>query len=240
MVREISREEKRINIFGLEGKSLYIKYIDFFILIREENKRRRSDETRSDHAHKMLERAFYTPKTTDYRGIYDKETQVRGVDAVFTYGGHEYNCDEKAAVNYVAKNLQTFSLELSFIDRANNKTAGWFLKDDSMTDSFIFVWFDKDTYEMALVEKKRINEYLELLGWNRDKLRRKAELIREGKDGKFGNIKKNGCKFSFSDYDWMPERPINVLVPRDKLIEMAVFTEKLPYEEKDKIIFGLS
>ena len=188
----------------------------------------------------MLERVFYIPKTTDYRGIYDKETQVRGVDAIFTYMGHEYNCDEKAAVNYVAKNLQTFSLELSFIDRANNKTDGWFLKDDSMTDSYIFVWFDKDSYEMVLVEKKRIKEYLESLGWNKDKLHRKSELIREGKDENFGNIKKNGCKFSFSNYDWMPERPINVLVPREKLVKMAVFSKKFKYEKEDKIIFGLS
>ena len=208
--------------------------------IREENKRRRSDETRSDHAHEMLERVFYCPKTTDYHGIYDKETQVKGVDSIFTYNDKEYYCDEKAAVNYVAKGLQTFSLELSFIDRANKIVTGWFLKEDNATDSYIFMWFDKDTYEMALVEKQRIIEYLESLGWNGDKLRRKAELIREGKDGNFGSIKKNGCKFSFSDYDWMPERPINVLVPRDKLIEMAVFTEKLPYEEKDKIILGLS
>ena len=209
-------------------------------MVREETKRRRSDETRSDHAHKMLERVFYIPKTTSYHGIHDKETQVRGVDTIFTYNGRECNCDEKAAVNYVAKSLQTFSLELSFIDRTNKQVAGWFLKDDSLTDSYIFVWFDKDSYEMALVEKKRINEYLESLGWNKDKLHRKSELIREGKDENFGNIKKNGCKFSFSNYDWMPERPINVLVPRDKLLEMALFTKKAPYEKEDKIIFGLS
>lgn len=207
--------------------------------IREENKRRRSDETRSDHAHKMLERSFYGPETTDCHGIQDKETQVRGVDTIFTYNGREYNCDEKAAVNYVAKNLQTFSLELSFIDRTNKKVSGWFLKEDSLTDSYIFMWFDKDSYEMALVEKERINEYLESIGWNKDKLRRKSELIREGKDENFGNIKKNGCKFSFSNYDWMPERPINVLVPREKLVKMAVYTKKFPYGEEDKKVFGL-
>lgn len=188
----------------------------------------------------MLERSFYGPETTGYHGIHDKETQVRGVDAIFTYKGCEYNCDEKAAVNYVARGLQTFSLELSFIGRANKKVVGWFLKDDSLTDSYIFVWFDKDSYEMALVEKKRINEYLESLGWDKNKLHIKDKLIREGRDRNFGNIKEKGCKFSFSNYDWMPEKPINVLVPRDKLIEMAEYTKRWPYEEKDKIIFGLN
>ena len=207
--------------------------------IREENKRRRSDETRSDHAHEMLERVFYGPKTTDYHGIYDKETQVKGVDSIFTYNGQEYHCDEKAAVNYVAKGLQTFSLELSFIDRANKTVTGWLLKEDNATDSYIFMWFDKDDYEIALVEKPKIISYLSSLGWNKDKLLKKASLIREGNGGYLGDIRKNGCRFFFSNYDWMPERPINVLVPREKLVKMAVFAKKFKYEKEDKIIFGL-
>ena len=209
------------------------------MVLRKENKRRHSDETRSDHAHKMLERVFYGPETVGYHGVYDKETQVKGVDSIFSYNGKEYYCDEKAAVNYVAKGLHTFSLELTFTDRANKTVTGWLLKEDNTTDSYIFMWFDEYDYEIALVEKSKIIEYLNSLGWDKDKLLKKADLIRKGDGGYLGNIMKNGCRFSFSNYDWMPEKPINVLVPREKLVNMAVFYKKFKYEEEDKIIFGL-
>lgn len=204
---------------------------------REENKRRGQDEKRSDQAHKMIERVFYGPETADYKDITDKETQVKGVDSVFTYNGVEYDCDEKAAVNYVGKNLQTFSMELTFIDRANKLVDGWFVKEGSKTDSYLFMWLDADTYEIALVRKKDIENYLERLGWDIDKLYRKAEKIRYEDDRKFGFLNENGCKFSFSD--WLPEEPINVLVPRKELTRMAVYTNKFPYEEEDKKVFEI-
>ena len=62
-------------------------------LKREENQRRLQDEKRSNQAHKMFERVFYGPETVDYKDITDKETQVKGVDAIFTYNGQTYHCD---------------------------------------------------------------------------------------------------------------------------------------------------
>lgn len=204
--------------------------------MREENKRRKSDETRSDQAHKMFERVFYGPETTDYKDIKDKETQVKGVDSIFTYNGRTYHCDEKAAVNWVGKHLKSFSMELTFIDRADKLADGWFVKESSKTDSYLFMWLD-DVYEIALVMKQDIENYLERLGWNTDKLCKKAEKIRYGNDRKFGDLYENKCKFSFS-YK-IPEEPVNVLVPRKELVRMAVYTKKFPYEEEDKKVFGL-
>lgn len=184
----------------------------------------------------MFERVFYKPETVDYKDITDKETQVKGVDAIFTYNGQTYHCDEKAAVNWIGKHLPTFSMELTFIDRANKLADGWFVKEGSKTDSYLFMWLD-DVYEIALVRKRDIENYLERLGWDIDKLYRKAEKIRYEDDRKFGFLNENGCKFSFSDY--MPEEPVNVLVPRKELVRMAVYTNKFPYEEEDKKVFGI-
>ena len=203
---------------------------------REENKRRGQDEIRSDQAHKMFERSFYGPQTTEYKGIDDKETQVRGVDSIFTYNGQKYHCDEKAAVNYVGKHLPTFSMELTFIDRANKLADGWFVKENSKTDAYLFMWLDEN-YEIALVRKEDIENYLERCGWDIDKLYRKAEKIRYEDDRQFGFLNENGCKFTFSD--WMPEEPVNVLVPRKELVRMAIYTNKFPYEDEDKKVFGI-
>lgn len=205
---------------------------------RKENKGRGQDEKKSDHAHKMLERVFYVPETTGYKGIDDKETQVKGVDSIFTYNGKTYHCDEKAPVRWVQKNLRTFSMELSFIDRSNKLADGWFIKDGVETDSYLLMWFDDD-YEVALVNKSDIRDYLERLGWDVDKLSRKAEKIRYEGDTNFGRINEDRCKFSYSNYDWMPEKPINVLVPRDELVKMAVYAKKFQYEEEDKKILGV-
>lgn len=205
---------------------------------RKENERRGQDERKSDHAHKMLERVFYLPETTDYKGVDDTETQVKGVDSIFTYNGKTYYCDEKAPVNWVQKNLNTFCMELSFIDRSNTLVDGWFIKEGSETDSYLCMWFDDD-FEIALVNKADVRSYLEKLGWNVDKLLRKAHKIRYENDRKFGFVNENGCKFSYSNYDWMPEKPINVLVPRSELVKMAVYTNRFQYEEEDKKVLGV-
>lgn len=205
---------------------------------REENARRGQDEARSNQAHKMFERSFYDVKTSGYKGIEDKETQVKGVDAIFTYDGEEYLCDEKAAVNYAGKNLQTFSLELGFIDRGNNWKSGWFVNDGNLTNSYLFAWFDNDTFEIALVRKQDIEKYLDNIGWHKGNLVRKEQLMREGKNTATGNIWTNGCKFSFSER--LPEKPINILVPRSELVRISVFTGRFQYDEMDKEILGIN
>ena len=61
--------------------------------------------------------------------------------------------------------------------------------------------------------------YLESLGWDVDKLLIKDERIRDGIDDNLGDIKKNGCKFSYSER--LFEKPINILLPKQAYIKIA-------------------
>ena len=104
---------------------------------------------------------------------------------------------------------------------------GWFVNDKCENDSYLFIWIDDhgdgEKVEAALVRKKSLMNYIESIGWTKEKMKEKSQQIRE-QDGigiNFGNLKKNGCKFSFSKK--LVEKPINILLPRETLINLADF-----------------
>ena len=67
--------------------------------------------------------------------------------------------------------------------------------------------------------KEKLYTYLETLGWTVDKLRIKNKQIREQKNINMGDIRKYGCKFSYSEQ--LKEKPINILLPKKTYIELA-------------------
>lgn len=211
---------------------------------REENAGRSQDEKRSKAVSRFLDETFYKEKTTDFERVEDTDRQVRGLDVIFTMDGKEYKADEKAAVNW--ENIQTFSLELTFINRNNEIQEGWFLSDTQENNSYVFVWIDSNdlvdykSLTLAVVKKKKLKEYVDSLGWTKEKLLRKAKLVRENKNENLGSIKYRGCEFRLSDKrkdgnGKMSEKPVNIMLSRYKYLELAdtIWSSKLPKE-----IFG--
>jgi hypothetical protein len=78
---------------------------------------------------------------------------------------------------------------------------------------------------VALVKKERIIDYLTTLGWTLDKLERKIHQIREQTNVNMGNIKQYGCKFVYSQQ--LIEKPINILLPKQKYIELADIQQRI-------------
>lgn len=162
--------------------------------------------------------------------VTDRERQVKGLDVILKRDGKVYNIDEKAAIRYT-NGLNTFALELSFLNRKGNRVDGWLIDEKKANDYFVFVWINKiegelienvDSFkevEVALVSKEKIMIYLESLGWDVDKLLIKDERIRDGIDDNLGDIRKNGCKFSYSER--LFEKPINILLPKQAYIKIA-------------------
>ena len=190
--------------------------------MRDKSVLRVDDERMSEKMSAALDKVYYK-QYPDFERVFDKFRQVKGIDVIFTRNGNKYMCDEKASVRW--RNLKTFSFELSFIDRRGEVVDGWFISNRCTNNSYLLIWIDKEgeneTIEVALVKKDNILSYLENLGWTKEKLIDKDIQIRknDGEGINFGNIKRNGCKFSFSKK--LPEKPINVLVPRDVLINLA-------------------
>ena len=197
------------------------------------NKIRKEDEKCTDIVSKFLEKHFYN-KVRDYQRIDDKEQQLKGVDVIFILNDKQYICDEKAAIRYVNKNLQTFAFELSFLGKSDRLIDGWLISNTKINNSFLCIWIDKAEYdliediddiqeiEIALIDKQKLIDYLRTLGWTVEKLHIKADRMRNNDKEPTGNVEVNGCKFVCSKK--LSEKPVNVLVSRNKLKELADYT----------------
>ena len=148
--------------------------------------------------------------------------------------------DEKVASRYANTNLDTFSLELSFLGKNGKKRCGWLLDDTKKTEYYLFGWIleadipymeDKKRYntnminmsnikrlQWALVKRSNIVKFLESKGWTLEKLAKQDEQIRNQ-----GYIKTkefiDGISFRYSNA--YIEKPINVLLKRDTYLEIS-------------------
>lgn len=142
---------------------------------------RDGDERGEKIVSEFLDKHFYI-ECEDFHRVVDKVQQIKGVDTTFVKNGFQYVCDEKAALKYVNKNLQTFSMELSFFNAADNISIGWLLDSNKINNSFLFCWIDSAIndvlsssddivmMEVALVRRNKIIDYLSDIGWTLDKL----------------------------------------------------------------------
>lgn len=195
---------------------------------------RKDDERCADIVSQFLDVNFYKKYTKYFDRITDKERQVKGIDTTFMIDDKTYICDEKAAIRYINKGLNTFSLELSFIGRYDDLRDGWLIDEKHINNSFLFVWIDKaktdmlesvsdvQQLEIALVDRRKILKYLESIGWSKEKMISKSQKMRENDDEYGGNLRKHGCKFVCSKH--LVEQPVNVLMSRDKLKEISDLT----------------
>ena len=190
---------------------------------------------------KFLDEHFYREIGFSWKErILDKERQVKGLDVILKRDGITYNIDEKAAIRYT-NGLKTFALELSFLNRKGNRVDGWLIDEKKVNDYFVFVWINKiegehivniNTFkdiDVALVSKEKIMLHLESLGWDIDKLLIKDERIRDGFDRNLGDIKKNGCKFSYSEH--LFEKPINILLPKETYFKIADIHKRIIHDK---------
>lgn len=203
--------------------------------MRGASKLRNYDVSASNIVYEYLEDVLYSKEVTNFIRNEDFKTQIKGVDVTFDRGGHHYIADEKASVQWANKRkLRTYSFELSFLDKKNWVHDGWLISDDEINNSFVLVWCDRfkadrltskdeiEEIEVAIVKRRTLVDHIESLGWDRDKLIRKMELIRSNPDYEYmGNINKDGCKFSYSQQ--LVEKPINILLPRQKILELSDF-----------------
>lgn len=171
------------------------------------------------------------------------EEQISGSDVLLTSKNGKLNrsvVDEKVASRYANCNLNTFSLELSFIGKNGQKRCGWLIDESKKTEYYLFGWiikanipfneernrFDTDSInkdnieelEWALVSKKKIISFLEKKGWTLEKLAKQDERIRENKGVKTKEFI-DGVSFRYSDA--YIEKPINIILKKEDYIKMS-------------------
>jgi len=171
------------------------------------------------------------------------DEQISGSDLLLSTKDGKLNrsiIDEKVASRFANKNLETFSLELSFISKNGQKRCGWLLDNTKRTEYYLFGWIleadipyfeDKKRFdtnaitknnikklEWALVKRSDIVKLLEKKGWTLEKLAKQDEKIREQ-----GGVKTkdfiDGISFRYSDA--YIEKPINVLLKKETYINIS-------------------
>lgn len=211
-----------------------------------------------------LDKHFYPEFCTTWnRNESDLQAQYRGEDiTVTTNTGVKYVIDEKAATQYVGKNLQTFIQELSNINKAGNLQVGTYLNSNNTNDSYVYVWIDEGVTDdsgyhllkredgadvitdmtVILITKKDLKNYVATLGWDDRKLWDKQRAIREAyakygweyyKYENTGDLDTNGCRFHLGYKFW--ECSCNLLLPRKELIKHAT----VAYRIKNQKIINL-
>lgn len=192
--------------------------------MREASILREQDEKISNEVSEFLDSTFYADETSNFVRCDEVELQVQGIDTIFRFDGYrpQCKCDEKTTAQY--RNIQTFTLELSFINKNGNVMSGWLLDPHHINNTFLFVWLDDDKVEVALVEKAAILEHLESIGWTRERLIEKEKRIRNNDNEYLGNLDRDGCRFCYSKH--LVEQPINVMLKRKTYKDIALFTKQ--------------
>ena len=200
------------------------------------------DLRRTNILNDFLDHEFYGKHNFPYTRVYDKETQVQGVDIKFSVGDKTYICDEKSATSYMGKELNTFCLELFQKTKSYNSVGmdGWFLSDKNINDSYLFVWVDelytneniksyKDIKkaEVCLVRKERLLKYLSNYGFNKDYLKTLSrDMFAKGTEEVYigkGTVSTKGLKVKQNLN--MSENPINLLLSRNVYRRLADINE---------------
>lgn len=209
----------------------------------EYNERKNADKQKEEIVRLFLEKNLYH-RFPDYKHNENAETQKLGVDCEFTGRKFHYIADEKAATrkNYInagskydgetseRRKLETFCLELSMRAKHNGKWErhyGWWLNDKVINNSLVLVWIDKTKSgdiesvedileaEVVVVRKEKINDYLESLGWTKEKLKEQVSEIIDNFDKWNGTKTIDGLKFNVASWLKGAEAPINILLTRE-------------------------
>lgn len=193
-----------------------------------------------------LDEHLYSDHTvfTQYRRTDSLSEQLKGSDIVLTTSDGVLNdaiTDEKVAISRANTNLNTFSLELSFLDKNNRLEQGWFLDSHKQTTHYLFGWilnadipFNPSTakyayhkitrdnihqLQYAIVKRSDVMDFLKSKGWTSDKIRRQDDAIR--KRGYIINPHTFIDEVSFAFSPQLQEQPINILLRKQTYMRLA-------------------
>ena len=161
-----------------------------------------------------------------------REEQLKGSDIIISVpsqGIKDAIVDEKAITHYMIRQLPTFALELSFLSQSGNVVEGWLTDTEKVTEYYLMMcplatkpWTieiqDIKSIEYMLVKRSDILQWLASQGYTLDKLKEKANVIRETITENGAIDKVNGKDFWFFLTTKLAECPINVVI-RKKVYE---------------------
>ena len=211
-----------------------------------EGSKRKEDMRAEQELAFFLDKYFYRrleENTTDLHCIrhHEEKAQKAGIDvAIHSPDATTMYIDEKVSIYYRNGMIPTFAFEINSIQRKLGKRIpGWLVNDNLKTTHYLLVWAnvkcDNKTLKMKevkditeneftivealLVSKKKILEYLEGKGFSTDKILEEAEAILEKETPGNKHVGQRNFHFCYSPH--LAEKPINIVIYRRKLLELA-------------------
>lgn len=195
------------------------------------------DERTANEFAAFLDEYFYAKQTYfSSKRIADACEQKKGIDILLD----NYKVDEKTALYYANSGLSTFAFEISYLSSYDGAVKnGWFIDSSFETELYFLFWVktvdgvnprrvQKDVVsnwrkndfaeaEGYLIGKDTIKEFLSKNGYSTMALLRKsAEIRTNGITGRYED-------FYLSGSNNYCEAPINILIPKKILFELAEF-----------------
>jgi hypothetical protein len=194
---------------------------------------RERDSNAAEVVSDYLDRIVYPKLFERFERITNAEEQRKGIDIIAQYAGRTILVDEKAAVHYLTRRLDTFVLELSFSNRNGERMLGWFIEPSMRTGYYVFAWprsssqslssFEQvDSCEAVLLSKDALIRFLEDRGLSMEAIRLLAlqdpDVISEP-----GVIDRTnwGEGVSLRVSTHLSEKPMNLIVSKKHLISIA-------------------
>lgn len=163
------------------------------------------------------------------------DEQFAGVDVTVQSGdGSRHYVDEKASTYYVNERiLPTFAFELSYVKSGGIKD-GWFVRDDLRTTDYTLLWIQTNNQaaspdditlasiselEGITVAKGEVRFYLAQQGYDKQRLVDIAAMMRAKRISQIDPPRKGMFRFRFTES--LEEQPVNVVVWKTRLLEMA-------------------
>ena len=141
--------------------------------------------------------------------------------------------DEKASIYYINKDLRTFVLEISFLNRGLHYSEGWFIDDSLLTDYYLMQWIKADVadpwqvketniteIECVLVSKAKLKAYFEEEGYSKEKL---LQIAQEMRTSRKVMINPPGKPYRFFYSIKLAEKPVNILLNKEEYIRLSEF-----------------
>ena len=158
-----------------------------------------------------------------------KELDIKGIDVILYKDNKQYLVDEKAAITALSGKLNTFCFELC--KHGYNDSIGWFLDKTKLTTHYNVIYITShvndvskpDKIESFLLDSAKLRSYIIPMLQEHNIHYDTLASFMDGMQvfhGKHYYYLDDGVKLCYSEYIH-PEQPINVIVPKVILRNMA-------------------
>lgn len=193
---------------------------------------RKNDHRTEQEVAKFLDKYFYPKIFQKFERIFDKKNQLLGKDIILEDSKlGKIIVDEKAIGHYINKNIPTFAFEISFFRENGELAQGWLFDDNKKTEFYFLIWIqakrdeniscdDIINLELILIDRKKIIQFLKNQGLTKitsDRIARR--MIRENLEKSHFKGKFLSCYFNRTIH--LPEKPVNIIIFKKKLIELS-------------------